>query len=177
MRDPIQPRIAKWPFLAADVLLLGTAFLVYRQSPGLLGPWQVSLLFLCVAAGGLVCVPPFILEYRLAAKLAEADGLSTVLSQIQNLEEIAGQITGATGRWHNVQEASEKVSASAHAIAERMTAEAKAFAEFMQKANDSEKATLRLEIDKLRRAESDWLQVLVRTLDHVYALHLGAVRS
>src|SRR5262249_25442517 len=47
----------------------------------------------------------------------------------------------------------------------------------MQKANDSEKATLRLEIDKLRRMESEWLQVLVRMLDHVYALNLAAVRS
>ncbi len=53
----------------------------------------------------------------------------------------------------------------------------KAFTEFMQRANDSERATLRLEVEKLRRAEADWLQVLVRMLDHVYALHQGALRS
>ena len=47
----------------------------------------------------------------------------------------------------------------------------------MQRANDSERATLRLEVEKLRRAEADWLQVLVRMLDHVYALHQGALRS
>jgi len=35
----------------------------------------------------------------------------------------------------------------------------------------------RLEVDKLRRVEKDWLQVLVRMLDHVYALHQGALRS
>src|ERR1041384_164055 len=58
-----------------------------------------------------------------------------------------------------------------------MGAEVQAFTEFMQRVNDSEKATLRLEAEKLRRAEADWLQVLVRLLDHVYALHLGAVRS
>ena len=47
----------------------------------------------------------------------------------------------------------------------------------MQRANDSERATLRLEVEKLRRAEADWLQVLVRMLDHVFALHQGALRS
>ena len=36
---------------------------------------------------------------------------------------------------------------------------------------------VRLEVEKLRRAEGEWLQVLVRVLDHVYALHLGALRS
>jgi len=29
----------------------------------------------------------------------------------------------------------------------------------------------------MRRAESEWLQVLMRMLDHVYALHVGALRT
>ena len=58
-----------------------------------------------------------------------------------------------------------------------MTSEVKSFTEFMQQANDKERATLRLEVEKLRRAEADWLQVLVHTLDHVFALHQGALRS
>jgi molecular chaperone GrpE (heat shock protein) len=53
----------------------------------------------------------------------------------------------------------------------------KAFTEVLQRANDNEKATLRLELDKLRRGESDSVQVVVRLLDHVHALHAGAVRS
>ena len=47
----------------------------------------------------------------------------------------------------------------------------------MIKMNDSEKATLRLEVEKLHRAEGEWLQILVRVLDHVFALHTGAVRT
>jgi hypothetical protein len=43
--------------------------------------------------------------------------------------------------------------------------------------NDSEKATLRLEVGKLHRGEAEWLQVLVRILDHVFALHTAAVHS
>jgi molecular chaperone GrpE (heat shock protein) len=58
-----------------------------------------------------------------------------------------------------------------------MAAEARDFAEFMQKINDTEKATLRLEAEKLHRAEAEWLQIVVRILDHVFALNAGAARS
>src|SRR5207253_2985991 len=53
----------------------------------------------------------------------------------------------------------------------------KAFADFMQKTNDAEKGHLRLEVDKLRRGEGEWLQSVVRILDHVYAIHQAGVRS
>ena len=49
--------------------------------------------------------------------------------------------------------------------------------EFLTKANDSEKAHLRLEADKLRRGERDSMQILVHLLDQVYALHQGGARS
>jgi molecular chaperone GrpE (heat shock protein) len=58
-----------------------------------------------------------------------------------------------------------------------MAEEIRLFSEFMKKMNDSEKATLRLEVEKLRRGELEWLQVLVNILDHVFALHTAAMRS
>ena len=127
--------------------------------------------------GALLGIAPFLLEYRARMKLAEAGALTTVVSQLQNLESIAGQISGATGKWQDAQEQADKTVAAAREIAERMAVEVQGFTEFLQRANDSEKATLRLEVEKLRRAEDDWLQVLVRMLDHVYALNQGALRS
>jgi molecular chaperone GrpE (heat shock protein) len=58
-----------------------------------------------------------------------------------------------------------------------MAKEVREFNEFQTKLNDSEKAALRLEADKLRRVESEWLQVVARILDHVFALHNAAARS
>jgi hypothetical protein len=58
-----------------------------------------------------------------------------------------------------------------------MAAEAKAFSDFMQKANDSEKAHLRLEVEKLRRVETEWLHTVIRLLDHIFALQQAAIRS
>ena len=77
----------------------------------------------------------------------------------------------------SVQGQAEKTTVAAKAIADRMTNEVIEFSDFMKKMNDSEKATLKLEVEKLRRGEVEWLQVLVHILDHVFALHTAAVRS
>ncbi|MGD0261188.1 MAG: nucleotide exchange factor GrpE [Verrucomicrobiota bacterium] len=177
MSDLSAPKLSKWPFFLGDGLLLGMACFIAWQSKFALGHWELCFVVLCVVGGALLGLAPFLLEYDALVKLAEAGALTTVVSQLHNLEGIAAQISGATSQWQDAQDQADKTARSAREIAERMTAEVKAFTEFMQQANDSERATLRLEVEKLRRAESDWLQVVVRMLDHVYALHQGALRS
>ncbi len=177
MQDLIGPKLPKWPFYLGDALLLFCAYFIYAQSKLPMGFLEMSFAVGCVAGGAVLAITPFLLEYRAVVKLAEAGALTAVVAQIQNLENIATQINGATGRWQNVQDAADNTLAAAKGIAERMAAEVAAFTEFMQRINDSEKATLRLESEKMRRAEGDWIQVLMRVLDHVYALHKGALRS
>ena len=171
------PKLSKWPFLLGDGLLVGMACFICFQSKFALGHWELCFVILCVVGGALLGIAPFLLEYDALVKVVEAGSLTTVVSQLQDLHGIAGQISGATSQWQDVHVAAEKTANAAHEIGERMTSEVKAFTEFMQRANDSEKANLRLEVEKLRRAEGDWLQVLVRMLDHVFALHQGAIRS
>jgi len=177
MNDGTSPKIHKWPFLAGDVLLLAAAAFTVLQGPGPFMPWEKGLCVLAVAVGALLGVAPFVLEYRAVVKLAEADILATTIGQLQRLESIANNVAAATAQWTGVQDQAAQTQRAAKEVADRMTAEAKEFAEFMKKANDAEKATLRLEVDKLRRAEGDWLQVVVGVLDHVFALHLAAGRS
>ena len=142
-----------------------------------MGAAPMGLAALCVAAGALFGVVPFLLEYRVMARVAEAAGLTTVVSQVQKLEELATEIRHATGQWQAVEEQADKTAAAARSIAERMTAEVKSFSEFMERANDTEKAHLRLEAEKLHRAEGEWLSILVRVLDHIYALYQAGLRS
>ena len=177
MSEHSQPSIPKWPFFLGDALLLGLAWFVHSQSKVPLPSFAITAVCTCVALGALFAVLPFILEYRLTLKLAEADSLTTAVAQIKNLENIAAQINLATGLWQTVQTHSGKTVTAAKEIGDRMTTEAKAFADFMQKANDTEKGTLRLEVEKLRRTEADWVQVVVRMLDHTFALHTAAARS
>ena len=174
MSEQSQPTVPKWPFFIGDAFMLGLAWFVYSQSKYPLSHFDIGAIGTCVALGAVFAIVPFILEYRINLKLAEADSLTTVVAQVQNLESIAAQINLATGLWQTVQAHSGKTVTAAKEIGDRMTNEAKAFADFMQKANDTEKGTLRLEVEKLRRSEADWIQVVVRMLDHTFALHSAA---
>lgn len=177
MSESNAPKLSKWPFLLGDALLAGMACFIVWQCKLPLGHWEIGFVVLCIVGGAVLGIAPFLIEYDALVKLTEAGTLTTAVAQLKNLEGIAAQIGGATGRWQDAQDAADKTALAAKDIAERMTAEVQAFTEFMRKANDSERATLRLEAEKLHRAEGEWLQVLVRVLDHVYALHQGAVRS
>jgi molecular chaperone GrpE (heat shock protein) len=177
LSDLNAPKLAKWPFFLGDALLLGMAGLIVYQSKSAFGHWELCFVVLCVAGGAVLGIAPFLLEYVALVKVVAAGSLTTEVSQPGNLEGSAGQISGAPARRQEAQDAADKTARSAREIAERMTAEVQAFAEFMKRANDNERGTLLLEVEKLRRAEADWLQVLVRTLDQVFALHQGALRS
>jgi len=142
-----------------------------------MGPWQLFFIIICVAGAACLGIMPFLLEYRVTARLLESAALNDAMTQIKNLQEVASQIGQATSQWNNVQESADKTAVASKQLVEQMTGEVRAFTEFMQRANDSEKASLRLEVEKLRRTESEWLQTLIRMLDHVYALHQGGLRS
>lgn len=177
MHDLTAPRLAKWPFFLGNLLLLALAWFVSHHTHLPLGAWQVLACFGCVGLGAFFSIWPFVLEYRSAAKLVETGALTCVVTQVQNVEQLAAQISGATAQWQSVQEAADKTARQAKEIAQGIAEEVKSFNDFLHNANDSEKAALRLEADKLRRVEADWLQVLVRILDHVHALNRAATQS
>ncbi len=171
------PKIPKWPFLVGDAALLGVAVWMAMATPSTGGVWTQALLTACVALGAWLAIIPFVMEYRRAADLAEFSSVEAAVQKIQNLEQLAAQISGATAQWQGVQELSAKTTDTARQIGEVVAHEARSFAEFLKKANDSEKAALRLEVEKLRRGEGEWLQMVVRMLDHTFALYGAAVRS
>lgn len=181
MSDRPEARLARWPsvlpFLIGAALLDGFAWWVVEKSDKPINIWIAVLAVVAVAGATWASVIPFLTDAENANRLDELDKLQTSAAQIQNIEKLAQQITIATAQWQNVQEHNSKAIDAAKQVSEEMSAEAVRFAEFMKKANDSEKATLRLEVDKLKRAETDWLQVLVRVLDHVYALHRAGKHS
>ena len=177
MSDRTAPKLPKWPFFIVDAALLGLAYFFYYQSKSPMTPWDMLFCTACVAFGAALCVAPFLQEYRAAMKLAEADRLTKAVLQIENLEIIGRQITHATANWQTAHEHATQSVEAARGIAEGIATEARAFSEFLKKANDTEKNHLRLEVDKLRRAENEWLQILVRILDHIFALYQAAVRA
>lgn len=171
------PKLTKWPFYLADAFLLGVAALILYKCPDPFQFWPLLSLVTCSALGAWVSITPFLRQYNAEVKFAESNSLTSTVEQLNNLRTFTNQISFATAQWQIVQEQSSKTVGAAKDISERMAIEAKAFSDFIQKANDNEKSHLRLEIEKLRRGENEWLHVLVRTLDHVYALYMAGIHS
>lgn len=177
-------KVPKWPFFLADAFMLGLAyFLFYWQAKLPLAQWEVIACAVCVLLAALLGIMPYLLEYRAVIKygalmkLIETSSLTAATDKIQNLESCVAQIGAATDHLQTAQAQADKTANLASQITERMAQEVKEFSEFMAQANDGEKATLRLEVEKFRRGEAEWLQVLVFILDHIYALNKAAERS
>jgi len=171
------PRTVKWPFLLGDALLIGLTWFLYSQATRPLNGPTLAACVTCIAVGALLGVSPFIMEFRAQLRLTESNGLTTAVDQIRGLESIASAVASATSQWQGVHEHAGKAVDSAREVSDKMSAEMKSFVEFFDKARDSERQHLALEVDKLKRAESEWLGVLVRILDHVFAIQSAARRA
>lgn len=181
MNNQTDLKFVKPPFFIAaffcGAALFGFAYVYLRHAHAPLGVFEALAFLFCGELGAAALILPFWLDYRAAVRMVETGAAVSTISQLQNIEELAKHINTATSQWHGVQEHSAKTAMTAKEIADRMAGEMSAFSEFLKKANDSERATLRMEIEKLRRAEGDWLQIIVRMLDHTFALYQAAARS
>ena len=170
-------QLNKVPFILADVLLLGVAAYVALGSSHPLPLVELLVMVGTVAVGAMVAILPYLVEYRALTRLAESELLSATIRQLNNLESIARNVTAATAQWHGVQSLAAQTNKSAKEIADQMSAELSGLTDFLKRSNDSERANLRLEVEKLRRVEGEWLQVVVGIMDHVSALHRAAAHS
>jgi molecular chaperone GrpE (heat shock protein) len=175
MNNAANGKVPKWFFFISDAGLMIFGYFFVLHSPLPIRHWEIAAG--CVALGAILGVVPFILDYLAMGKALEVNALNSVAGRIQDLERVTALISSATNEWVHAQTQAEKTSNSAKEIADQMADEAHQFAAVMQKLNDNEKSALRLEVEKFHRAEVEWLQVLVRILDHVFALHAAAARS
>jgi molecular chaperone GrpE (heat shock protein) len=166
-----------WPFLLVDALFLGLAVALYQRGSAPLPGWEVCALLACAAAGSVSFLTPFLLRNANDQTLAQAQKLADAAAKIQKLDELASQISNSTAQWQIVQDTAAKTAQTAADLAQNMADEARAFTAFLQKANDAERAHLRLEAEKLRRNETEWLQIVIRMLDQVHALFQAALQS
>ncbi|HAM72073.1 MAG TPA: hypothetical protein DCM86_10565 [Verrucomicrobiales bacterium] len=171
------PPWTKTMSIVGDLLLLAVAYTIVTEAPHPLPISYALLLVASVAGGAVLSVFPFVLEYKASLALEETNTLRSTALQLQDLERLTQAVRIATSQWQTVQENCVKVVSVATEMGGKMVEEGKAFTEFMRKTNDAEKTHLRLEIDKMKRGENEWLEVLVRISDHVFALHKAGLKS
>lgn len=177
MSETNVPRMQKWPFFLGDVIALIACYVVYNMGGETFETGKAAACVVCVVFGAIFAAYPFIQEYRLDARFAEADQLAHVSDFMGQLEKVKNGVTVATAHLETAQDFSDKTIQSSREIAERMTEEAKAFADFMAKANDAEKSHLQLEVDKLRQGEGEWVKTTTVMLDETFRIHRAAAQS
>jgi molecular chaperone GrpE (heat shock protein) len=173
-------RLAKWPFYLADLLLSAVIIFVLYQLGTFEGTTDMVIVAVCIAAAGVaawISIIPWLKEHEASVHLSDSANLKSSLEQIKSVEKVADLIRQSNAQWQTVQEASARTVASAREITDRMKVEAEEFTKFLSHAHDQERAGLRLEVEKLRRMEADWIKVSVQTLDHVFALTRAAEQS
>jgi molecular chaperone GrpE (heat shock protein) len=171
-----KPKISKAPFIIGDLLLLGTAaWIIWQVHP--LDGWQMAAIVAAVAIAAWLGVAPFVMQFRVDTRLAEGEALSSTTKQLGDLQSLARQISTASAEWQQIHQGTTQIVTAADQVAEKVINEARNFSQVLTGIDETEKKHLRLEIEKLRRGEGEWLQVIVRLLDHVYALHQAALRS
>ena len=166
-----------WPFIIVDVLFAGLAAILLKFGHHPLTGGEAALMVVCGMIGSASFLLPFLRRNADEQTLSQFKLLADAASQIQKLDQLAAHISGATNQWLELQTQTGKAAESVKQVAAGMASEAKSFTEFMQRAGESEKAHLRLEVEKLRRSEGERLQVITHILDHVFALSQAARKS
>lgn len=173
-----QPGLATFAaFWVGDALLLAAACLVFHQAHRPMVLYEVVALAGCTALAAGLGIWPFLLRQRALEALADRDQLVGTLAPLQRLEDVADRIGLATSQWQTAQEHASSAFTAAREIASHMNDEQRQFREFLQQSQQARVQHLELEVAKLHRAEGEWLQVMVRILDHVFALFTAAARS
>src|ERR1700759_458573 len=149
MSNQTEINLPKWPFLVGDAVLLGLGYLIFLHVHTPLGHWEMGLFALIGILGAALAVVPYLLEYRTAVKFVQTGALVSAMPQPENLDQLGTQIATATAQWQGVQEHSAGTIKAAKEISEQMAIETASFMEFMKKADDSERANLRLELEEL----------------------------
>src|ERR1019366_1089202 len=98
-----KPPLPLWPFVVVDALFLGLAVLLLKfgHSPLL---WQeAGFLVLLGALGAWSFLTPFLRRNADEQAFSQTKLLAEATGQIQKLDQLAGQISGATNQWLELQ--------------------------------------------------------------------------
>ena len=171
------PQVKKWPFFVGDLLLVVVAGWILVMSDYQPSGSNLAILVSCVGLGIFFGVLPFLAEFREESRRFDGTQLKSTLEQIQQLESVGELVSSASVQWQEIQGRCESVVKTAGDLANRTQAETDRLIEITEKADTRERDHLRLEVEKHRRGEREWLEVLVGIMDHVFALHRAAVRS
>ena len=174
---PLPVSVPKWPFLFADIIFIGLGYWISTLIQGEAELWQVVSILTCAVLGASFAVAPFYFEYSAESKAVEIAQLTSVAKEVGKMEKVGELISEASKNWETIQDTSAQTAKLADEIASGIATTVKDHDKFMAAANTEQLATLKLEVEKLRRTEADSANSLINILDLVYRLERSAVAS
>lgn len=86
------PRLAKWPFVLGDFMLIALAVLVLILSRGDLNSWQIAFCVMAVVAGALLLVAPFVGEFYMVQRIRQEEDARAVDTILRRINAAVGEI-------------------------------------------------------------------------------------
>jgi hypothetical protein len=158
------PKLAKWPFLLGDALLLGTAWLIADQSRNPFTGQPLVWIVVCVVAAAILGAVPFLADY--ARKQDEAlderqRGLDAISRTVASSAE---QISIAANGLHELTELAQRNLKAAGQLGPGLEEKVAALKAELAATRDDERAALRKEIAALRAAETHRVETAAQQL-------------
>lgn len=177
MRQSDEPNLPIWIFVLGDISFIIVAIWLTQVSPAPITALHALMILVAVGAGAWCSIYPFLKAYQRASRVSETDKLKSTVETIEELKNLASSIDLARGDWQSAGAESQKVIDASKEVYDRMAEETKAFHQFLQDSQATEIRNLKLETDKLRKADQTWVELTVHLLDHIYAISTAAERS
>ncbi len=158
------PKLAKWPFLLGDALLLGTAWLIADQNRNPFVGQPLVWIVVCVVAAAILGAVPFLADY--ARKQDEAlDERQRGLDAIsRTVAASAEQISIAANGLHELTELAQRNLKAASQLGPGLEEKVAALKAELTATRDDDRAALRQEIAALRAAETQRVEVAAQQL-------------
>ncbi|MBQ7589083.1 MAG: nucleotide exchange factor GrpE [Verrucomicrobia bacterium] len=169
--------VSKMPFYVADAVLILAAICILAFAKHPLGGSACWALAIILGCGAWIAILPWFQENKNNAALSQLDGLRSVGECIQQMNTFSAGMNSAIASLANVQKMTEASARAASEAENKIVAHSQDFAERLSKAVSYEKSSLQMQIDKLRRAEDDWIHTGIGIMDHVLALSNAGIQS
>jgi len=159
------PKLSKWPFLAFDGILLGTAALVAWQSDVPLSGASLLAVVGCVALAAIVCVIPFLTDYARSQEQAlderqrALEELSkSVASSTEQLGIAVQGVAGIREEFLALGEQLHKTVKHAELLPQKLSERIGELQQRIAVARDEELEDLEKEVASLRSSEGERLE-------------------
>jgi len=156
--------LSPWPFLIADAVALGTAFVIGSQAHAPYSPAVVISIGGLVAVGASATVLPFILNHARKQDLLLAERQREIAALAQTVRECAEQLSIAAGSLHGIADSAAKSVKQAEQLPIKLQEKIHEFKEQLHEVSATENEALSQEVNTLRSAETERIESVVTTV-------------